>query len=58
MNGFGAESKMEHDRRTAHWGMLSSWALATEARATIEAIVKVFILTAVWAWCGNGWGRS
>jgi len=32
----------------AHSGMLSSWALATAAKATKEAMVKLFIFAVVW----------
>lgn len=35
------------DRHTAHSGMLSSWALATAAKATKEAMVKLFIFAVV-----------
>jgi len=42
-------------RRTAQDGMLSSWAAPTEAKATMEAMWKVFIVTDVKA---GGFGRD
>jgi hypothetical protein len=46
------------DEHTAHWGMLLSCAEATEAKATIEAIAKVFMLMFWFIADGRIWRKS